>query len=103
MDQPFLKKKKHSRYILRVHRGELVLAVSCTSTALLTRSPSSAPLLFLVQGSPTKLDYRKKGTLILSSLLEDLGDVDIMLARNYDSFPLGIAMVSPPDNGPVMP
>ena len=26
----------------------------------------------LGKGSPTKIDYRKKGTLILSSLLEDL-------------------------------
>ena len=28
---------------------------------------------FLGEGSPTKLDYRKKGILILTSLLEDLG------------------------------
>ena len=27
---------------------------------------------FLGEGSPTKVDYRKKGTLILTSLLEDL-------------------------------
>ena len=27
---------------------------------------------FLEEGSPTKIDYRKKGTLILTSLLEDL-------------------------------
>ena len=26
-------------------------------------------------GSPTKIEYRKKGTLILTSLLEDLGFV----------------------------
>ena len=32
--------------------------------------PFSTP--FLGEGSPTKIDYRKKGTLILSSLLEDL-------------------------------
>ena len=37
-----------------------------------TRSPSSALLPFLGEGSPTKIDYRKKGTLILASLLEDL-------------------------------
>ena len=37
-----------------------------------SRSPSSA--LFFGEGSPTKIDYRKKvGTLILTSLLEDLG------------------------------
>ena len=28
---------------------------------------------FLGEGSPTKIDYRKKGTLILTPLLEDLG------------------------------
>ena len=27
---------------------------------------------FLGEGSPTKMDYRKKATLILTSLLEDL-------------------------------
>ena len=32
--------------------------------------PFSTP--FLREGSPTKIDYRKKGTLILASLLEDL-------------------------------
>ena len=37
-----------------------------------TRSPSSALLPFLGEGSPTKIDYRKKGTLILTSPLEDL-------------------------------
>ena len=38
-----------------------------------TRSPSSALLpTFLGEGSPTKIDCRKKGTLILTSLLEDL-------------------------------
>ena len=36
-----------------------------------SRSPS-ALFPFLGEGSPTKLDYKKKGTLILTSLLEDL-------------------------------
>ena len=44
-----------------------------------TRSPSSAILPFFGEGSPTKIDYRKKGTLILTSLLEDLGEVLKML------------------------
>ena len=40
-----------------------------------TRSPSSALLPFFGwEGSPTKTDCRKKGTLILTSLLEDLDD-----------------------------
>ena len=30
---------------------------------------------FLGEGYPTKIDCRKKGTLIQTSLLEDLGDV----------------------------
>ena len=39
----------------------------------MARSPSSALLSpFLGEGSPTKIDYRKRGTLILTSLLEDL-------------------------------
>ena len=35
-----------------------------------TRPPSSAllPFLFRGEGSPTKIDYRKKGTLVLTSL-----------------------------------
>ena len=43
----------------------------------IARSPSSALVpTFLGEGSPSKIDYRKKGTLILTSLLEglDLGD-----------------------------
>ena len=35
------------------------------------RGPCS-PNFFAWEGSPTKIDYRKKGTLILTSLLEDL-------------------------------
>ena len=38
------------------------------------RSPSRA----LGEGSPTKTDYRKKDTLILSSLLEDLDIIEYM-------------------------
>ena len=40
------------------------------------RSPSSALShpFFGWEGSPAKIDYRKKGTLILTSLLEDLDD-----------------------------
>ena len=32
------------------------------------------PFLFLGEGSPTKIDYSKQGTLILTSLLEDLAN-----------------------------
>ena len=39
---------------------------------LLSRSFSSALLPFFGEGSPTKIDCSKKGTLILTSLLEDL-------------------------------
>ena len=39
----------------------------------LPRSPSSALLPFFLRNkSNTKIDYRKMGTLILTSLLEDL-------------------------------
>ena len=41
----------------------------------LARSPSSALLPFLGEGSPTKIDYREKGTLVLTSLLEDLVEI----------------------------
>ena len=33
-------------------------------------------------GSPTKIDYSKKGNLILTSLLEDLAGVDKRVQRN---------------------
>ena len=41
---------------------------------VVSRSPSSALVRFLFwgEGSPTKIDDRKKGTLILTSLLEDM-------------------------------
>ena len=42
-------------------------------------SPSSTLLPFLGEGSPTKIDYGKKGTLILSSLLEDLDHVKVAI------------------------
>ena len=42
-------------------------------THSLPRSPSSAFTLFLGEGSPTKIDYRKRsGPVIPTSLLEDL-------------------------------
>ena len=45
-------------------------------------SPSSALLPFIFfgwEGSPTKIDYRKQGTLILTALLEDLADLPLLL------------------------
>ena len=44
----------------------------------MARSPSSS--LFLGEGSPTKIDYRKRVTLIPTSLLEDLDVVKILLS-----------------------
>ena len=41
------------------------MGVSDAGSALL-------PFLFLGEGSPTELDYRKKGTLTRTALLEDL-------------------------------
>ena len=40
----------------------------------------------LAEGSPTKIDYRKKGTLILASLLEDLVLVCLLVClRNHET------------------
>ena len=45
----------------------------CPKVESKTRSPSSALSPFFGEGSPTRIDYRKKvGALILTSLLEDL-------------------------------
>ena len=39
--------------------------------------PARCPFtLFLGEGSPTKIEYRKRGTLILTSLLEDLDSLE---------------------------
>ena len=49
----------------------------------LSRSPSSALLPFFGgEGSPTKIDYRKKGTLTLTSLLEDLVVIQLLGSDN---------------------
>ena len=44
---------------------------------------------FLGEGSPTEIDYRKKGTLILTSLLEDLVKVG-----THQKARLGVLVVS---------
>ena len=47
-----------------------------------TGSPSGAlSLPFFGEGSPTKIGYSKKGTLILTSLLEDLVYIYIYVCR----------------------
>ena len=56
---------------------------------VITRSPSSALLLFFGEGFPTKINYRKKGTLILTSLLEELDcfsmqDATTAVTANWD-------------------
>ena len=50
------------------------LLVFCPNAPNKARSPSSAPShpFFGWEGSPNKIDYIKKGTLILTSLLDDL-------------------------------
>ena len=66
------------RFLDKIHHfagercGGVLWATDGTRSATLTRSPSSALLPFLGEGSPTLKDCRKKGTLTLSSLLEDL-------------------------------
>ena len=57
-----------------------------------SRSPSSAlsHRFFFGEGSPTRIDYREKGTLILTSLLKDLGFIArIFEASNTDAMHLG--------------
>ena len=50
------------------HLETLFLSVSRLPSSALSHS-------FLGEGSPTKIDYRTKGALILTSLLEDLVSV----------------------------
>ena len=38
---------------------------------------------FLGEGSPTKIDYRKKGALILTSLLEDLVEISRVITIDF--------------------
>ena len=52
-----------------------------------SRSPSSVLQPFVAEGSPTKIDYRKKGNLILTFLLEDLDlakehSISLMMSAN---------------------
>ena len=50
------------------------------SSGTIPRPPSNALShpFFGWEGSPTKIDYRKKGTLILTSLLEDLDPFTVL-------------------------
>ena len=55
-----------------------------------TRSPSSAPArlpFFSWEGSPTKIDYRKNGTRILASLLEDLVNKLVTVGKGLEDGP----------------
>ena len=59
---------------MSVQFGSVLCTNACLRYSLLTtsRSPVVPFYPFLGEGSPTKIDYRKKGALILTSLLEDL-------------------------------
>ena len=58
------------------HSGTMFKVGSAAEAKGKARSPSSALVpTFLGEGSPAKIDYRKKGTLIFTSLLQDLGKV----------------------------
>ena len=50
------------------YRGTLYLGASLLQNRLALLGPPT----FVGEGSPSKIDYRKKGTRILTSLLEDL-------------------------------
>ena len=61
------------------------------------RSPSSALLPLFGEGSPTKIDYRNKSALILTSLLEHLGrDVT---CRNPASYGRVLELFGVPNSG----
>ena len=52
---------------------QFVFSIGPTRSETLFLGPPVVPFYpFLREGSPTKIDYRKMGTLILTSLLEDL-------------------------------
>ena len=55
------------------------------STANDLRSPVVPFYPFWGEGSPTKIDHRKKGTLVLASLLEDLDDLRSRNLTQYTS------------------
>ena len=57
----------------RFRRPTAWFAKDSRRRALILLIPPVVPCYpFLEEGSPTKIDYRKKGTLFLASLLEDL-------------------------------
>ena len=72
---------------------------SSRSLLLRSRSPSSALLSpFLVgRGSPTKIDYRKKGTLILTTLLEDLFQI-FAVGSEVEDASFGFEVEDAPNN-----
>ena len=57
-----------------IESATMMCSMFCIRPSSFARSPSSArlPFSFLGEGPPTKIDYRKKGAPILSSLPEDL-------------------------------
>ena len=57
--------------------------------------PFLSPLLG--EGSPTKIDYRKQGTLILTSLLEVL--LQALLAGAHQGMRIGMTPISHPTGG----
>ena len=72
--------------VSKTHTGLDVVLIALRRTS---RSPSSALLPFLGEGSPTKIDYWKKvATLILTSLLVDLDMEAMIRCAGTDSFSL---------------
>ena len=58
------------------HEGKAASSPGGQKPSLIHRlGPASIALVPFFGGSPTKIDYRKKGTLILTSLLADLVDL----------------------------
>ena len=67
------------------HPGEILACCSFNLTKSIPRSPSGAllPTFFFGEGSPTKLDYRKNGALVPTSLPEDLGAPNLCSSKQH--------------------
>ena len=59
----------------------VILPVCCPYADLQLGPPVVPFYTFLGEGSPTKIDYRRKGTLVLASLLEDLANYSLDLCE----------------------
>ena len=79
--------------LVKVTRLQLAASCRFPCPERLQLGPSVVPFCpFLGQGSPIKIYYRKKGTLILTSLLEDLINVELAGVMVY----VGVSFLGAP-------